>query len=39
MALFIKQRKLKDKTVENIPQISEFGYKAWIFLSAIYEAG
>jgi len=39
MILFIKQRRLKDKTAENIPQISEFGYEAWKFLSAIYEAG
>ena len=37
IAAFIKQRKLEDKTEKDIPQISEFGFAAWEFLTAIYE--
>jgi len=36
---FIRQHKLEDKTTKNIPQISEFSFVAWNFLSAIYESG
>jgi len=36
---FIRQRKLKDKTVENILQITGFSSVAWEFLSTIYEVG
>jgi len=39
MVAFIRQCKLEDKTAENILQISEFGYMAWDFLSAIYKSG
>ena len=38
IAVFIKQQKLKDKTVENISYIVEFGFAAWKFLSTIYKA-
>jgi len=38
MVAFIRQCKLEDKTAEDIPQISEFGYMAWDFLLAIYES-
>ena len=38
MVLFIRQRKLKDKTVEDILQIAKFGSMVWEFLSVIYEA-
>jgi len=37
MTAFIRQHKLEDKIVENILQISEFGFTAWDFLLAIYE--
>jgi len=36
---FIKQRKLEDKTVENILQITRFSSAAWESLSTIYKAG
>jgi len=36
---FIRQRKLKDKTMKNIMQITKFGSAAWGFLSTIYKAG
>ena len=39
MVTFIRQRKLEDKTVEDILQITKFGSVAWEFLSVIYEAG
>ena len=39
MTAFVRQWKLEDKTVENISQISEFGFVAWDFLLAIYESG
>ena len=39
MVTFIRQRRLEDKTVEDILQITKFGSVAWEFLSAIYEAG
>jgi len=32
MAVFIKQRKLKNKTTENIPQIVKFGFVSWNFI-------
>jgi len=35
----IRQRRLKDKTAEDIPQILEFGHVAWEFLLSIYELG
>jgi len=38
IATFIRQRKLKDKTVENIPQIVEFGFTTWDFISFIYKS-
>ena len=38
MVLFIRQRKLKDKTMEDILQIAKFGSIVWEFLSVIYEA-
>ena len=38
MVLFIRQRKLKDKTVEDILQIAKFGSMVWEFLSVIYKA-
>jgi len=38
MVAFIKQRKLKDKTEKNIPQITKFDFTAWKFLTAIYES-
>ena len=34
---FIRQEKLEDKIAKDIPQISEFGFTAWDFLSAIYK--
>ena len=39
MATFIKQQRLEDKTVEDIPQIAKFGFIVWEFLSVICEAG
>jgi len=39
IAAFIRQHKLEDKTTKDIPQISEFSFVAWDFLSAIYESG
>ena len=39
IATFIKQHKLKDKTTDDIPQISKFGFVIWEFLSVIYESG
>ena len=39
IVVFIRQHKLKNKTVKDIPQISEFGFIAWDFLLAIYESG
>ena len=39
MVAFIRQQKLENRTVENILQISEFGFAAWDFLSSIYESG
>ena len=38
MVLFIRQRKLKDKTMKDILQIAKFGSIVWEFLSVIYEA-
>jgi len=38
IAAFIRQRKLEDKSAEYIPQIAEFGFVAWAFLSSIYES-
>jgi len=35
MAAFLRQHKLENKTIEDIPQISEFSFMAWDFLSAI----
>jgi len=39
ISAFIRQRKLEDKSAEDIPQITEFGFVAWAFLSSIYESG
>ena len=39
IAVFIEQCKLEDKIVEDISQISEFGFVAWDLLLAIYESG
>ena len=39
IAAFIRQKKLKDKSAEDIPQIVEFGFAAWVFPSSIYESG
>ena len=39
MAIFIRQRKLKDKTTKDIPQIVEFRFTAWDFILSIYEFG
>jgi len=39
IATFIRQRKLKDKTTKDIPQIVEFGFTAWDFISSIYKSG
>ena len=39
IAAFIRQHKLEDKTTKDIPQIPEFSFVAWNFLSAIYESG
>jgi len=39
MVNFIKQRPISDKTEKDIPQIDQFGYAAWQFILAIYEAG
>ena len=38
MVAFIKQCRLENKTEKDILQISEFGFVAWEFLSAIYKA-
>jgi len=38
MIVFIRQCKLEDKTAEDIPQISEFGYMVWDFSLAIYKS-
>ena len=37
MAAFIKQLPLENRIVKDIPQISEFSFTAWKFLSAIYK--
>jgi len=39
IATFVRERRLEDKTAENIPQIMEFCSAAWDFLSSIYESG
>ena len=39
IVLFMRQRKLEDKTVKDIMQITEFGSMVWEFLSIVYEAG
>jgi len=39
IAVFIRQRRHIDKTAEDIPQITEFGYTVWDFISSIYESG
>jgi len=39
MVAFIRQQKLENRAVENILQISEFGFAAWDFLLSIYEFG
>jgi len=39
MVAFIRQQKLGNRTVENILQISEFGFAACDFLLSIYESG
>ena len=39
IAVFIRQRKLEDKTTTNISQITEFGFAIWNFISSIYESG
>ena len=39
ISAFIRQRKLEDTSAEYIPQIAEFGFVAWVFLSSIYESG
>ena len=39
IAAFIRQRKIEDKSAEDIPQIAEFSFAAWVFLSSIYESG
>ena len=39
MAVFIRQRKLKDKTTKDISQIVEFRFTAWNFILSIYESG
>jgi len=36
---FIRQCKLEDKTMEDISQISEFGFVAWDFILVIYKSG
>ena len=36
---FIRQRKLKDKIMNDIMQITKFGSAAWGFLSTIYKVG
>ena len=38
MATFIRQRKLKDKTVSDILQIVEFSFAIWNFILSIYES-
>ena len=38
MAAFIRQYKLENKTAKDIPQISEFRFIVWNFLSFIYES-
>lgn len=38
MAAFIRQQKPEDKTVKDIPQIAEFGFTTWNFISSIYES-
>ena len=38
MAVFIRQCKLENKAVEDIPQIVEFGFVAWDFISSIYKS-
>jgi len=38
IVVFIRQYKLGDKTMEDIPQISQFGYAAWDFILSIYKA-
>jgi len=35
---FIWQCKLEGKTAKDIPQIAEFEFAAWKFLSSIYES-
>jgi len=39
MTVFIRQCKLENKAVEDIPQIVEFGFIAWDFISSIYKSG
>jgi len=39
MVVFIKQCPLEYRIAKDILQISEFGFVAWEFLSAIYESG
>ena len=39
IAAFIRQKKLEDKSAEDIPQIAELGFAAWVFPSSIYESG
>ena len=38
IAIFLKQRKLKDHNNEDIPQLEPFGKAAWTFVSAIQKA-
>jgi len=37
IAVFIRQKRLEDKTAKNISQIAEFGYVVWNFISSIYK--
>jgi len=39
IATFIQQRPLGDKSSQDIPQISEFGFIAWDLISSIYSSG
>ena len=39
IAAFVRQWKLEDKTVDDFPQITEFGFATWDFLLVIYELG
>jgi len=39
IAIFIKQRNITGKNINNFPQLQEFEFLAWELLSAIYKSG